>query len=573
MIEQLTVITERVDDIPVLVADMNRMGIAKLLDEHFATHGNWQGISLGRVATGWLTHILSEADHRLNQVEDWAAKRPETLRSCLGPDVHAQDFTDDRLAIVLDRLSDDASWAAFETALNRRTLRVYNLTPQRVRLDSTTASGYWTVTEEGLFQLGHSKDKRPDLPQVKVMLSALDPLGLPVATQVVSGEKADDPLYVPAIRQVRAGLQQSGLLYVGDCKLMALETRACLHAGGDYYLGPFSKVSLPEERLVAYLRPVWAGEQTLTPVYRVHADGRREQIGEGYEQTETITAVWGDETLRWTERRLVIRSLSQAQAATAALEARLAKAQTALEALKARRRGKQRFTEVEPLRQAAETIVQRYRVGGLLCLSYQEEVQTRCVRRYGARPAETRIERTVRLQVSRDEEALRQAVAGLGWRAYGTNQPPEQLPLEQAVLAYREEYLVERGFGRLKGKPLSLTPMYLHEDRRATGLIRLLTMGLRVLTLLEAGVRQQLAEQGEKLAGLYAGNPKRATAHPTSEALLQAFNDIHLTMIYIEQHVHRHITPLSELQQKILTLLNLPTSIYSQLAAISPNST
>jgi hypothetical protein len=101
----------------------------------------------------------------------------------------------------------------------------------------------------------------------------------------------------------------------------------------------------------------------------------------------------------------------------------------------------------------------------------------------------------------------------------------------------------------------------------------LLTIGLRVLTLFEAGVRQRLAEQGEKLAGLYAGNPKRATAHPTAEALLQAFDDIHLTVIQIGQQVHRHITPLSELQQKILTLLNLPTSLYSQLAAISPNST
>jgi transposase len=179
----------------------------------------------------------------------------------------------------------------------------------------------------------------------------------------------------------------------------------------------------------------------------------------------------------------------------------------------------------------------------------------------------------LRLQASRDEAAIRQAVAGLGWRVYGTNQLPEQLSLEQAVLAYRAEYLVERGFGRLKGKPLSLTPMYLQTNQRATGLIRLLTIGLRVLTLLEAGVRQRLADQGEKRAGLYTGNPKRATARATSEALLQAFKGIDLTMIQVGQQIHYQITPLSGLQQKILTLLNLPTSIYAQLATISPNST
>ena len=77
------------------------------------------------------------------------------------------------------------------------------------------------MTEDGLFQLGNSKDHRPDFPHLKVMQAALDPLGMPLATLVASGETADDPLYIPAIRQVRAGLGRPGLLYVGDCKLMA----------------------------------------------------------------------------------------------------------------------------------------------------------------------------------------------------------------------------------------------------------------------------------------------------------------------------------------------------------------
>ena len=72
---------------------------------------------------------------------------------------------------------------------------MYDLRTERVRLDNTTSSecwdttssGYWRVTEDGLFQFGHSKDHRPDLAQVKVMLSAMDPLGLPVATDVVRG--------------------------------------------------------------------------------------------------------------------------------------------------------------------------------------------------------------------------------------------------------------------------------------------------------------------------------------------------------------------------------------------------
>jgi transposase len=114
-----------------------------------------------------------------------------------GQDVERLDFTDDRLDIVLRRLSDDARWAQFESGLNQHTVRVYDLSTERIHVDSTTASAYASVSEGGLFQFGHSKDYRPDLPQVKVMQTVLDPLGMPLATDVVSGERADDPLYVP----------------------------------------------------------------------------------------------------------------------------------------------------------------------------------------------------------------------------------------------------------------------------------------------------------------------------------------------------------------------------------------
>jgi transposase len=55
-----------------------------------------------------------------------------------------------------------------------------------------------------------------------MMLSALDPLGLPLVTQVVAGKAADDPLYLPAIKQVSQSLPGHGVLYVGDLGLNLL---------------------------------------------------------------------------------------------------------------------------------------------------------------------------------------------------------------------------------------------------------------------------------------------------------------------------------------------------------------
>jgi transposase len=422
MTEELTVITERVDDIPVLLAHMIKMGLPQLLDEHFLVHGNWRGPSLGLTTTVWLAYILSEGDHRLNQVEPWAEQRLDSLRRCTGQALDALAWSDDRLAGVLTILSDDQRWASFETSLNRQTIRVYDLSPQCVRVDGTTVSSYGTVTEEGLLQFGHSKDHRPDLPQLKVMQAVLDPLGMPVATQVVSGEKADDPLYAPAIAQVRQGLERRGLLYVGDSKMLALAVRAFVQAGQDYYLGPLSKVQLPDEQMTAYLQPVWAKQVELTPVQRVREGKPPELIAEGYELSEVLTAEVEQRTLTWVERRLVIRSVQYAQAGEAALQARLSKAEAALTELTQPKQGKRRLTALEPLRQAAEAIVQQYRVEALLNLSYEEQLHERAVRPYRQRPAEVRVDRTVQLKVSRNEAAIQQAVAQLGWRVYATNQ-------------------------------------------------------------------------------------------------------------------------------------------------------
>jgi transposase len=152
------IITERVDDIPLLLEQMQRMGLPRLFAEHFPPHGNWTGLSLGWVSTIWLSSILSRGDHRMGHVEPWVAKRLWMLGATTGQAVTHVDFTDDRLEIVLRRLSDDERWSAFEAALNQHTVRVYALCTARVHVDSTSASAYATVTEGGLFQCGHSKD-------------------------------------------------------------------------------------------------------------------------------------------------------------------------------------------------------------------------------------------------------------------------------------------------------------------------------------------------------------------------------------------------------------------------------
>jgi len=174
------------------------MGIRRLIDEEVVAHGSWQGISLGTMVEIWLSYVLTEQDHRLVAVRDWTNDRREMFNRALGIELRETDLSDDRLAILVSVLGEDRIQRQLDAALLGEWLRVYSLPTETTRLDSTSVSVYGGAEAGSVLQQGHSKDHRPDLAQFKVMLSTLDPLGLPLACEVVSGERADDGLYIPA---------------------------------------------------------------------------------------------------------------------------------------------------------------------------------------------------------------------------------------------------------------------------------------------------------------------------------------------------------------------------------------
>jgi transposase len=566
--------TERVDDIPLLVRQQQKMGMAEIIDGIIIPHHRRQGLSVGQTIVVWLAFILSQSDHRLSYVEPWVATHLETLKRLINPELTEQDFSDDRLGDVLRYLSNDQSWAAIEQELGQRTIRVYQLPQQVVRLDSTSVSLHHDPEGSELVRYGHSKDHRPDLAQLKVMLATLDPLGAPVVTQVVAGNRADDGLYSPAVDQARAVLDQRGLLYLGDSKMEALEARAHLVAGGDYYLMPLSLKGTQAELLTELVQVALAEEQELIDVYRQGVDDKEPQlVAQGYETSRLQAAMVKGQAIKWTERVLVIYSPSLAQSRYRGLAGRLQRAEEKLLALTpAPGRGKRQYDEVAPLQVEVEAILEQHRVTGLLAISYDRQVSQRQVRKYKDRPPRTEEKVRYQLQVSRDEAAIEAQYQTMGWRLYVLNAPTEQFSLAQAFLAYRGAPNIERDFSRLKGRPLGLRPVYLHREDHLKGLVRLLSLALRILTLTEFVVRCALEADNEGLAGLYPGNPKQQTQRPTTERVLAAFKEITLSLVQLPGQKIVHITPLTPLQSRILKLLDLLPSIYTDLAANSlPN--
>src|SRR5512144_328765 len=215
------------------------------------------------------------------------------------------------------------------------------------------------------------------------------------------------------------------------------------------------------------------------------------------------------------------------------------------------------------LRAAVEARLEQHRVRGLLQVEYHRHPKTISKRPYGRRPAQTLTQHEVSVQTTLDPVAYQDAVQQLGWRVYVCNDL--ELSLSEAVLAYRDEYLVEREFASQNGKTKGLTPLYLSSNNRVKGLIRLLSIGLRVLCLLEFTARKTLQATGEKLAGIYKGNPNRATARPTAEMMLKAFQGISLNEVNFDGARYLCLTPLTPVQKRILEILGLPITPYLSL--------
>ena len=583
MSEQLTVITEQVDDFPLLLGTMLRLGLPAIIDKHLVRHGLQKGLSWGWIAAIWLAHILSQSDHRKQPVQEWAQQAQKTIEIITGQKVSEFDFTDDKLTILLRRLSKAATWEAVQKELGQNIIRVYELRPQTIRCDMTTVSGYHQGSENGLFQYGHSKDD-PTLQQVKVMMASLDPLGLPLVSQVVSGNTADDVLYIPAVNQVLKIIDGIGLLFVGDSKMSALAIRAHIQQAKQYYLCPLAKTGKVGVDFIRWVEAANKGEQLLQSVYIEDKSGDLKLLAEGYVFERTVQAEipgqpQADSTqkaknIAWTERGFVVRSERYRASAVESLKKHLEAATAELLALTPPRgRGKHQIKEENVLVSAAEAILKNHDVEGLLCYTFerQEKSITKHIGR--GRGGPNRVKHTivtVRYQITgvlRQEAAIDAHKKTLGWRVYVSNAPAEQLSLEQAVLTYRDEWIIEHGFHRLKGAPLSLNPLFLKNDDQVAGLTNLLSIAVRMLTLVEFVVRRKLKQNQEKLTGLIENNPKKGIDNPTTERLLRTFRGIYLSTVHLpNQEPLRHITRLSNLQIRILELLGLSPIIYSQLA-------
>ena len=270
---------------------------------------------------------------------------------------------------------------------------------------------------------------------------------------------------------------------------------------------------------------------------------------------------------------LVLRSPMHADRQAAGLEKRLRHAETQLAALTPPRgRGKRQSTDEATRVEAIDLVLKEHRVVGLLSLAWEKQVEqtTQYVGRgRGSVHREKRVLQKTRYhitRIARQADTIAARRQRFGWKAFVTNAGHRRLSLQDAVWCYRNAYRVERIFHRLKSR-VHIAPLFVTLNEQIEGLTSLLTLGVRVLTVMEFVLRRSLQNDQASLPSLHPENKHKRTDTPTAERILKAFSDISLTIIKntAGEDILRRLTPLSGFQEDILQRLGLGATLYGQL--------
>lgn len=592
---------ESVADIPLILEFCKKLKIDQTFNEVFGNHGNQKSLSNGKLVLGWLTHVLTQNNHCKSHVDEWANTHKLVLQALLEQPLSDIEFDDCRLSRLLVKFSDDESWHNFEKSFYTKTMSVLQLDTKApahlkdstcgidegisktIKCDSTTAYGHHTVFDEGIMKYGWSKDHRPDLPQVKLMVAVEGNTGVSISSETVSGNTNDDILYRPIIRKTRDIIDTQNCLFCGDCKMSSLETRADIVLNNEFYLAPLqlSNKSIKSE-FDSLVNHIVNNEQSADLIYSTSNNLERKLIGSGYEVLKKQSFELCDgKMLEWEERRILIRSNEHAQNEIDQFEKKIKKIIENL--LKC-------SSKICTTVQAAENdvnsklskIMNNEELRSLFEVILETQIETksneRCEVRNGIKRQGTYKTTSYKIiikDVRINEEMVNDMKRKLGWRLYVTNAPKKYLTFSQAYLVYRETmYVIEIGFHKIKDH-LNISPLFVREQDQIIGMTRFLMLALKILTLMTAEVRATMKKEKVVLQGLYAGQSAKKHEAPTAESILKYFSRQGIHLIGVEypsfalerenestgQNLFPNwswmISPLTDTCRLILKLLNI----------------
>jgi transposase len=481
--------------------------------------------------------------------------------------VEAEDMErlgDDRLGRALDRLF-DADRTALLTEVVVAVGQRFNLRFDEFHNDSTSISfcgNYRAASGRTIrgrtapaITYGFSKDHRPDLKQLLLILTMCADGNVPVAFRCTDGNASDSRTHVETWNSLRTVAGRADFLYVADSKLCSRENMDYIDRAGGRFVTVLPRTRLEDQEFRKWI-------QTHTPDWECvwdrpnprYADGPRDRwyvYRAPLLSAEVWPIVWVWSTLltlRQEARRR--RDIAAAIEDFNDLRKRLAGAKT-------------RLRGAADIDFQIKAILDKHHVSRYLKVSRvaREEHFYKQTRR--GRPGPNMIYRKITkrrfdIEWSTDEEAIAYDHQSDGMYPLITND--RSLSPAQVLKAHKGQPMIEKRFEQIKTVH-EIAPVFLKNEGRIEALFTLYFLALLVQALIERELR--VAMKREKITELPLYPEHRPCAHPTTEQILGLFSLAQRhTLALNGRPVQVFDVSLTDLQRQVLVLLGIPEQAF-----------
>ncbi len=539
--------TQAVGFAPILRHYFDQCGITRIIDEHIELDPRRKILTHGEAAVAMIVGILFQT-MQLYRICKFASEK-NVLKSML-PHIAPEEYFDDRLADTLDAIF-DAGIGNLELAITRTMIDTFQIECDTCHNDTTSVSFYGDAPKNDpnhsiQITFGHSKKHRNDLKQLIWSMSVSSDHAFPLFQKAYNGNTADVTTYVEQWYRLIDLLGTYDFLFVGDSKVITYETMACIANNEGFFIAPApmyeSYKNIFEQALATH------ETEELIPY--------KNRINRGFEVPMTFSFEGKDYLLRM----IILFDHGLCSIKQKALNQRIQQTRDDFESL-AGKLNRYKLKSHEQINAACSDILKKYNTKSFFSYTISNNPVTVYKNAKRGKPKKNsekvaEITDCFSVHYKVDDEAVDLALSRCGYYPLLTNKPLDQLSIEDAMLAHKNQHKCEHTFRRAKG-PISIEPVYLHTPKRIEAYLFLFKIALQVLVLIERSARKNIEKRDKGLDGFMPN--KKDVRNPKSEFMLKEFEDIVIGRIKLPDGNHYgFVSELNDLQKDILSILNVP---------------
>jgi transposase len=538
---------------PILSHYFDKCGIAQIIDEHVEMDPRRKILTHGQAAVAMITAILFQV-MQLYRICKFATEK--TVLKVLLPQIEADQYFDDRLADTLDALF-GCGIGDLDMLITSNMINAFKIESQLCHNDTTSVSTYGDADNNKTGQsiqvtFGHSKKHRKDLKQFVWSMSVSSDHAFPLFQKAYSGNTADVSTYVEQWQKLIDLLGRRDFLYVADSKLITHQTMAHIHDNDGFFVAP---APMYESYKKVFEDALDSHDQQWLIAYK----GR---FNRGFEVPMDFKYEDNDYRLRM----IILFDHGLLARKQKTLQNRIEKTKTAFQQISGKL-NRYKLKGYDAIDKACRAILKNNHTEPFFTYRITNEPITTYKNKHRGRPSKKAKPEQVavaldhfKVELALDQNTLDQALSRCGYYPLLTNQSPEQLSIEAAMMAHKKQYKCEHTFRRAKG-PYSLEPVYLHTPERIEAFLLLFKIALQMVVLIERTARQSIRERDY---GLDNFMPNRIDVrNPRTEYMLKEFEDIVKGEIPLpDGHTYGFVSELNALQHEILSILHVPLCYY-----------